>query len=362
MSMLRRAAPVFPALLAGVATAQIPQYLVAPAAYADADAIAYEWLAGASRELRQQTLVGASHLAVLVGHPLTAIELRRSAANEVYQGGTMHWTVTLSIAPHVPLEASDVYAANVGSNAVQVFAGMVTLPTSPAATGPTVAWTPDNVLRIPFTTPFVYTGGTLCIDVVGVPQAGQNAEWWMADAMFEDVGGTVVELGGGCGSYGGPEKDWSAVAPRSLVPGAYARMFAYGPAWSIGLVMVGTKSPVPIPLTWLGFNSPPECNLLLATLDLWQFEWFVPSANPLLVARGGEAAFRAKIPNLPPFLGMTLTTQWIEATQLVSSNAVEWTIANAAPALDMALVEGSSLEAIGEVSVHLAPVVRFEFQ
>lgn len=362
MSMLRRAAPVFPALLAGIAAAQIPQYLVAPAAYTTTDAVAYEWLAGASRELRQQTLVGASHLTALVGHPLTAIELRRTAANEVYQGGTMQWTVTLSTAPHLPIEASAVYAANVGGNAVQVFSGLVTLPTSPATTGPNVAWTTDNVLRVPFTTPFVYTGGTLCIDVVGVPQAGQNAEWWMADAMFEDVGGTVVELGGGCGSYGGPGKEWSAVAPRSLVPGAYARMFAYGPPWSIGLVMIGSRSPVPIPLTWLGFDSPPECNLLLQTLELWQFEWFVPEAHPGLLYRGGQASFHAKVPNLPQFLGMTLTTQWLEATQLVSSNAVEWTIANAAPTLDMALVEGSPLEATGEVSVHLAPVVRFEFQ
>ena len=67
---------------------QAQQTLVAPAAYTSTDAIAYEWVAGASRPLRQQTLIGASHLAAMVGHNITSIELRRNAANETYAGGT----------------------------------------------------------------------------------------------------------------------------------------------------------------------------------------------------------------------------------------------------------------------------------
>ena len=47
---------------------------------------------------------------------------------------------------------------------------------------------------------------------------------------------------------------------------------------------------------------------------------------------------------------------------MATSNAIQWTIASAVPTLDMALVEGHPSAAGGEVSVHLAHVMRFEFQ
>src|SRR5688572_11508272 len=80
-----------------------PQHLVVPAAHAQNDAISHVWLPGASQDVRQVTLVGAGHLQSLVGRELTAIEYRRSAANEIYLGGTANMTVELSIAPHGPL-------------------------------------------------------------------------------------------------------------------------------------------------------------------------------------------------------------------------------------------------------------------
>src|SRR5215475_4451174 len=86
-----------------------PQHAVVPAAYATTDAVAYEWIAGASRNLRQQTLVGASHLVGLVNHYVTAIEFRRTDANEVYAGGTTTMSVTLSTSPRDPLTCSNAY-------------------------------------------------------------------------------------------------------------------------------------------------------------------------------------------------------------------------------------------------------------
>jgi hypothetical protein len=155
--------PIFlPSLLA-----QAPQHAVVPAVYASNDAISYGWIAGASRDVRQQTLVGASHLQALLGRELLALELRRTAADETYQGGTAHLTVVLSTSPNEPLRTSPTYYANVGPDAVQVHSGPVTLPTSPPALGPTVPWSAQNTVRIQFSTPFVYRGGTLCIDVVG---------------------------------------------------------------------------------------------------------------------------------------------------------------------------------------------------
>lgn len=337
------------------------QSTVVPAAYAGTDAISHLWLAGASADLRQQTLVGPSHLTALVGRTLTALELRRSAANEVYGGGTAHLVVRLSSAPQPPLRGSPVFAQNVGADEVQVFSGPVVLPTSPAATGPVVAWTPDNVVRIEFTTPFVYHGGTLCLDVTGQAQSGQTADWWMADAVFEDLAGTAIEAGAGCGPYGGPLGQWSFVSTRLLVPGSHARFTAHGTPWGIGIAMLGQRSPFPIPLTALGLPAP-GCDLHLMTLDVMLPALFVPEMHPGLQSLGGFAEVRAWIPDDAAVFGVTLTAQWLDLGQLRLSNAVEFSVAGAMPSLDLAVVEGHPAEAAGEIAVHMAHVLRIEHQ
>jgi hypothetical protein len=352
----------FLAMMAGSLAAQAPQHAVIPAAYATNDAVSYQWIAGASRDVRQQTLIAPSHLTALVGHSLLAIELRRTAANEVYQGGTANLTVTLSVSPNDPLSCSSQFAANVGTAPVQVFTGSVTLPTSPAAAGPAVPWSPDNVMRIAFQVPFVYTGGTLCVDVIGHPVSGQNANWWMADAEFEDIKGTMTDLGGGCGTYGGPQKQWSHVATRSLVAGGHSQFFAYGPPWSVGIAAFGAGTTTGVPLNLLGLPAPAGCDLHLGAITLLELALFEPETHPSLLSRGGRAELRLPFPNDPSFIALTFTTQWVEVGQWWTSNAIEWTTSASVPLLGMALVEGHPNEPAGEVSVHLAHVMRFEYQ
>lgn len=353
------------ACLAAAAAAQSVQHHVVPAGATSVDANSFGWLAGASAPLRQQHLIAAHHLTGLVGRTLTALEFRRTAANESYAGGATSLTVTLAHAPHGPLAASRDFAANLGAGAVTVFQGAVALPNSPAvAAGPggAVAWTPDHVVRAPFSVPFVYQGGPLCVDVVGAPIAGQHADWWMADAVFEPVAGATTELGGGCGAYGGASRQWSFVNARSLLPGAYAQFEAYGPPGSFGLCAFGARSPLPIPLALLGFASPASCQLMLSSVDAILASVFVPDADPGLLHRGGLASVEVRVPNDPAVFGATMTTQWLEWSQQASSNAIEWTVANAAPGLGMALLEGHPQEASGHLTVHLAHVLRFESQ
>ncbi|MCR9244616.1 MAG: hypothetical protein NXI31_06260 [bacterium] len=88
------------ALLGASLAAQ--SHVVAPWAHTNTNALSYEWIAGASRPLRQQTLVGASHLLSVVGKNIEAIELRRTAANEIYTGGSMNLTVKLSTSAAAP--------------------------------------------------------------------------------------------------------------------------------------------------------------------------------------------------------------------------------------------------------------------
>lgn len=361
--MIPRTPALTAALLASATLAQTPQFTTAPAAHSTTDAISYEWFAGASRPLRQQTLVGPSHLQGMLGRTITAIELRRNAANEVYQGGTANLTVTLSIAPHGPLQASHLYQQNRGPTPILAFSGSVTLPTSPATQSQTVAWSPANTVRIPLQTPFLYQGGTLLVDIEGQPIAGQNANWWMADAAFEDLKGSTAQLGAGCGLYGGQNHEWSHVATRTLLPGAPARFWAHGTPNGLGFAVFGLPSPLPIPLSQFGIPTP-NCNLhLLPALILAStVAVFEPEASPLLAAFGGIAETRLKLPAATWLFGFSLATQWFDLAQMASSNAIQWTVASAIPSLDMALVEGDPNEVGGEVTVHLAHVLRFEHQ
>jgi len=345
------------------ARTQVPQHLVVPAASQSNDAVSMLWIAGASSQVRQQTLIGASHLQSLVGRELLGFELRRNAANEVYQGGITNLTVHLSTSPNAPLACDDAFAGNIGADVQQVFHGQVTLPTSPVSTGPSVAWTANNVVRIMFQSPFVYAGGTLCLDVIGQPIAGQQANWWMADAEFEDIRGTATRVGDGCGTFGGPNGTWSFVAERTLLPGAHARFEARGTANGIALAVFGAASAVPIPLAALGVNAPGcsmhlDPGLILSTV----VAIFQPPVHPLLPASGGIAEASVRIPSSPCMFCLTLTTQWLDLGQPATSDAWRWSVANTIPALDMALVDGHPAEATGNVCVHHAHVVRFEYR
>lgn len=354
-----------PLIAAAISAALVAQgNVVVPAAYANTDALSYEWLAGATRLHRQQTLVGASHLTAMVGRSITAIELRRTAVVEAYSAGSMTWSVTLSTSPNLPVACDNVFAANVGQDAVNVFNGTVTLPASPATGGPqtAVAWTASNTVRIDLTTPFVYGGGTLCIDVLGTPIVGQEV-WWMADAVEEVIGGSqVTEVGGGCGVYGGPTHRWSDVAARSLVPGGRGQFRANGPANMPVIAMFGNAMPHAFPLTMLGMPTPGcECHLDPFAIFVMIGALFEPETHPLAFP-SATAEVLIAIPATPAVFGFQMTTQWFDLAQLATSNAITWTVANSVPSLDMALVEGHPSLATGNVTNYLAHVLRFEYQ
>lgn len=342
-------------------TTAAQQHVVVPATRTATNAPAYNWIAGASRDVRQQTLIGASHLTALLGRSISAIELRRHSADEQYQGGTADLTVTLSIAPFSPIDCSATYANNTGPQGAPAFSGQITLPTSPAPFGGIVDWTPNNTVRITFSNPFIYIGGTLCVDIVGHPVAGQNANWWMANLELEDISGAVNDLGGGCGIYGGSAKDWSYVSRRSLLPGAHARFSANGTPSGLALAAFGSRSPFSVPLAATGLPGGTGCDLWLASINAIMPALFVPPTNPSDLSFGGAAEVTFKVPNSPTVFGFTMTTQWVDWTQMATSNAIEWTIANAAPTLDMALIEGDPTEATGLPHVYMGHVMRFEY-
>lgn len=310
---------------------------------------------------RTQILVGASQLTTMIGQSIQAIELRRSAADETFAGGAINLTVNISVAPHTPLDCSATFSQNIGANPTAVFSGLVNVPTSPAITGTAVAWTPNNVVRVPVVPPYQYNGGPLCIDIVGHPVAGQEVQWWAADATYQQLPGTTSDLGGGCSSNPASLGNWSSIETHSLVTGGHARMLAFGSPYGLAIAAIGPQS-APIPLTTLGFNPPGACALRVFPLVILIPTLFIPDPDPAFAASGGIADILVKIPNIPAAQGFTLTTQWFDWTQQATSNAIKWTIAASVPSLDMASIEGHALDTEGNASVHIAPVIRFEHQ
>ena len=151
------------------------QVVVVPAIHAAADAPSTTWLAGFGTKLRQQLLVDAQHLAPLVNRSVAAIAFRRDTgrAFAALPGGTATITIRLSTSPRTAREPSDRLADNTGTDELIVFSGAVAIPTAPAVIpSAAVPWTTPHAVRIPLTTPFVYRGGTLTIDLDGARSAG----------------------------------------------------------------------------------------------------------------------------------------------------------------------------------------------
>ena len=348
------------ALILSGATAQL--HVVAPAVNNTADAVGQNRIAGAGGDLRQQILVGEAHLLSMIGASIQAIEFRRSASTEAFTGGSVQMTVSLSSSITPPIECSTTFAANTGTGEQQVFSGTVTIPTSVGIAGTTVPWSANNIIRVQFSSPYAYSGGTLCIDIVGSPIGGQEPGWWMTDAADEGQTGSITDLGGGCGTFGvGTFR--SAIAGRTLVAGTTAQMIARGTPYGLGVAAVGPKFIPGVPLAALGFtNAPPGCAIHLSQIDLLAARIFLPDPDPQLAAMGARADFELKIPAIPAALGFQMTTQWFDWTQTATSNAIEWTISTSMPTLGMALVEGHPLESTGRATVNHAHVMRFEYQ
>ena len=106
---------------ASAAPAQAPQHLTVPATHTTTDAPSQLWIPGANNPVRQQTIVGATHLQAVLGHAILAIELRRTAKNRAFPGGTANLTVILSTSPRQPLAIARTFADNVGGDAVVVW-------------------------------------------------------------------------------------------------------------------------------------------------------------------------------------------------------------------------------------------------
>lgn len=347
-------APALGLALASLTAATSAQsHVTAPAAQATHDAVRHLWLAGAGDDMRQQVLIGASHLSALVGEQLTAIELRRDANANAYAAGAAHWTVTVSSSAADTYDASEVFAANVGADAVQVFDGQVSFPASPPAPSSAVAWNADNVVRVAFQTPFAYSGGRLCVDIAGAAVPGQESFDWLPDAHCEDPTGAAVTLGGGCG----PFATQAYVDDYGLSVGSTATFTAGGTPNFFSFAMTGPALAAPVPLSLIGWGAPYSgCAIRVDPMSV------TPILLPdLFGASMGIGAWRLPIPNDGALQGLGFVTQWLDWATRTTTDAIAWSV-GARYALDMATVEGDLQATAGHRVTNTAFVVRIEHQ
>jgi hypothetical protein len=146
------------------------------------------------------------------------------------------------------------------------------------------------------------------------------------------------------------------------VPGGVGVFRAQGTPLGLGFAMFGVPATTPIPLGMLGFPSP-GCTLgldLAGGITLLPV-WFEPEVHPLLAGQA-TAEVLLPMPATATIFGLQMATQWFDFAQLATSNTLHWTIGGAVPTLDMALIEGHPLDAKGNVTNYLAPVLRLQVQ
>lgn len=123
--------------------------------------------------------------------------------------------------------------------------------------------------------------------------------------------------------------------------------------------MFGAQAPAPIPLQAFGLPAP-NCEVhvdpaaVLAVVPMA----YVPQSHPLWLE--GRADVSLRLPAAPWLYGFTLTTQWFDLIQPATSNALRWSVGSSTPTLDLAHLDGVPGDAAGNLTVHLAPVYRFE--
>lgn len=355
---------VVAAVLASAAGAQ-QSFHVVPSAQQTLDGGSRFWVAGTIEPRRQQTLIDASLLTPLLGRRITGLQFRRNVEPIAFAGGTATLTVRLSHSPRTWLTASERYADNQGQDLSTVFQGTVTLPNSPAPSGPAVPWAPDQVLAITFQTPFDYQGGTLALDVGGSPTASNTATWWPADAVWQPASGTVQTAGAGCGPYGGPQGEWSFLTATNLVPGGSASFQALGAPGELAIwLLAGAVQLQAVDLTPYG---GPGCFAHVAFPLGSVVTLFGAPLFPARPAVGGMAAVELQLPASAAFLGAGFASQWFAfgSAGLTSSNAHQWALSGQYSSLPITLVTAPALGGepmTGKVLPACGHVLRFEYQ
>lgn len=342
-------------LLAGTAAAQATGGALVVPGNAPANGNAAMALPGFPQPLRVQLLIDPAHVGPLAGRTIVGLRFRRQQHVRAFAAGSAHWSVQLSQALLPAAAAMPSFAANAGPSVV---VPSIPVQVPPSSGGASLPWDPANVVTVPVP-PFAYSGGTLCIDITGIPDPAPRSEW-PVDAVQLPRIDTAVTVAPGCGMYGGG--NWSFVEGETLVIGQTTRFSAFGTPGGLGLLLIDVAA-VPFAYDLSALGAAPGCFLHLTNTVLTQFAGFSAPVVPADPQVGGLAVVAVEVPRAPWFLGAPFADQWLDLSQpqFAASPAHQWAIAATPPGLGLCtvLADASTGSAVnGEVVPDFAPVLQ----
>ena len=349
-------------VLLAPAPAQVSTAVI-PATFENKDAPGTAFWALPPFEARRQLLIDERHLPGLRGKFIRSLWLRRNAGSpEVVAAGSVHLQVSLSHARAKADLPTEKFAANRGPSPVLAFSGALTLPATPPPKQSPAPWRVEIRLR----PPFLYGGGTLCVETVTKPiVSGKNREapWWPIDAITNAGGGAVSSIGSSCIPKMGPEPAGADAAGFS--PGATATVFLRGRTdLNHAVCWFGTSSrrwgsnPLPLDLRLFG---APGCHVYINLLG----------AIPVTIARLPNSSvsygsWSVQMPSTPAVVGLSLYSQWVATNKtnrlgLVTSNAVRATVGALTSLTGLSWIENPDPgQSEGRVLLGRFPALRFD--
>jgi len=298
--MLRASLLFLPVLVGSLASQT--QTITVPAALATTDGAGLLEAAGFTRAMRQQFLIGPSHLVAARGRELVALRFRRDGHPVEHVPGSLNLTVRLSASTSLDARRPEAsFVGNHRSPPVLVFQGPLSVPRSPRLRDRNAAtWASPDAVTIPFATPFLYLGGTLCVELEGVPVSGATSSWWSIDAEQFQTRGAVASIGQGCGETASRVTRMASADARTLVPGSTARFLAFGPPNGMAIMFFATQLVGPIDL---GFLGAPGCNLYVLPVGS-----VAASLRNPVAQRPGAATLAVQLPGEAHLVGAAFYT------------------------------------------------------
>ena len=290
-------------LLAGHSAAQT-QYFVVPQAYANTEGGSTNNYPFGVHLSRTQMVYNGAQLGFKLG-AMYEVTFRRDGTNTaVFTQKSIPLKVFISVSPNTDRTASLAFAENRGPNPVKVFDGFMNLPQSIAPATPPA---PFDV-TIPFTAPWIYIGGNLCLEFEGPGPKATVA--WHIDCFYTSEGGRGSSL-----EFGTPCASQAPSPPKDPVLSITTSQLLIGKTASISLNAYRTNVPcllflgpsktqwgplaLPFDLTAMGAKG---CQILVDAGYV-----FAAMSDPALST--APAKFGLPVPNQPGFVNYPFTIQ-----------------------------------------------------
>src|SRR5690606_1044808 len=295
--------------------------IVVPAAAATRDGTTNAEAAGFTERRRQQVLIGTSLLSPLLGRTIDRLTFRRDGALPPLVAGQTRLQVSVSIAPFGSIEDTSLsFDANHGAPTTIVFDATVDLPAAPRLSHRNGAtWSVPDIVTVPFSAPFTYPGGILCLEFRGEPVAGRASTWWPIDCESDGVRGRRTSLGPGCGRVASQAALTATAAESGLRPGATAELVHLTDSTAATILALAVQ-PLRDPFELAGLGAPGCWLHVLPDVTLP-----APVTGSYFGRGIGSARCALRIPEGPASLGAVLYAQWFDATThgLAASNGLQ---------------------------------------